>query len=195
MKAQRKSVQTARLHFRKTREENRSVFVLFCLLLSLFEPPSPLRPLIPPEKDSFGYTWTSLSILPPSPPAPTHSSSAPLCLISGRGALSQQGAAGSRWAERQGATWESVACGGGGNGGGACGGLWATRGAAKPAGGWAARRPRRNRNLTRRKGSEGSWPSTPGRGRCWRWSRTLTPAAWRTWWWRRGSWAGWPACF
>lgn len=129
--------------------------------------------------------------LPPCPPP----RSPPLSLISGCGAPIRRGAAGSCWVERRGATWESVACGGGS--GGACGGRWATMGAARLADGWAARRPRRSWNPTWRRGPGASRPWTPARGRRRRrrWSRTLTPAAWRTWWWRLGSWAAWRECF
>ena len=176
---------TARLHLEK-QEEISSVFVFFQFLsFHTCNPPTTLDypPPLPPNR-LFGYT--DPAALPPRSP--------PLSLISGRGAPIQQGAAGSRWAERRGATWESVACGGGSDGG-ACGGRWGMTGAARPAGGWAARRPRRSWSLTWRKGPAGSTPWTPGRGRRRRWSRTLTPAAWRTWWWRLGSWVAWRVCF
>lgn len=121
---------------------------------------SPLPPLKP-------------QILPPCP----SSLSPPLSLISVHEAPIQQGAAGSRWAGRRGATWESVACGG--SDCDACGGPWAMTGAARPAGGWVARTPRRSRTPPWRSESVESTPWTPGRAHCQ--SHTRTPAVWRTW--------------
>lgn len=114
-------------------------------------------------------------------------------LISGRAGLKWQASA-ARWrAERRAATWAAGACDGGGDG--AYGGSWERTGAAKPAGGWGATRPRKSQIPAKRSEEVENTPWTSGwRFRHRRCPSTQTSAVWRTWWWHLGSWEGWLEC-